>query len=272
MKMSQLKTLFIVVLVLANLFLLSPVVPRQVARNRQRDEMKQSIVSLLEKSGISMDKKTVPDDKDISPLDIKRNAKAQETAARAVLGACEAEDVGGGITVYSSSLGSAVFRLGGEFTLTVEGKSAYESAKQASKLFRAMGIYVDKAGMQTVNEDGRVLVSAYQSLEDAVVFDCAVTAVFGPAGLEKVEGRWITQTRRATDSQARPYRAATAMTAFLDAVKREGIICASIEELTQGYIISQTSSSSSLIPAWRIKTDTGVYMFDSSTGSIISGT
>ena len=93
MKMSQLKTLFIVVLVLANLFLLSLVVPRQAARSRQRDEVKQSIVSLLEKNGISMDKRAIPNDRDMSELDIERNAKAQETAAKAVLGACEEESI-----------------------------------------------------------------------------------------------------------------------------------------------------------------------------------
>jgi len=268
MKMSQLKTLIIVVLVIANLFLLSLVVPAQVMRARQRTEVKQSIASLLEKSGISIDEKSIPDDFDIAPLDILRNTKAQQIAARALLGECEAEDMGGGITRYSSSSGSAIFRTGGEFAVTLETKSDFTSPKHASKLFRAMGITVDKSSIKTVNAEDKVTVYTYQSLEGAVMFDCPVTATFGAEGLESVEGRWITQTQRSSALKTGPCGSASAMTAFLDAVKREGIICASVEELTQGYIISQTSSSSSLIPAWRIKTDTGIYMFNSSTGDI----
>ncbi len=271
MKMSQLKTLMIIILVIVNVFLMIQVIMKKTDERVQKQEVKQSLVDLLKKNDIEISPGIIPEEQTLEGLDAVRAQEAESRAAQALLGKTEPVDMGGGINSYESLNGRAEFRMGGDFIIELESETKYRAADSAKKLFKDIGFSAQKESVQQRSENGQSYVTAMQEIDGVPLFDCTVTAVFGPQGLQSISGNWVTGTQ--PNSQADTAMSApTALVTFLDWSGIQGKVCGEILELRAGYQLIRSGTAATLAPVWRIVADTGVYYLDALTGDIHANT
>jgi hypothetical protein len=267
-KISKLKTLIIIMLVIVNGFLLSLALPRLTAERRQMQEEKKSLVRLLRESDIQTDIEAIPDDVRLETLTVGRDEAVESKAVRMLLGEYEFSDMGGGIHSYESGAGSAEFRAGGDFSIELtSGAERYRTPDTAGRLFKDLGF--DALNFRTFFEDGSECASADQALNGAAIFNCTVTARYDETGLRSISGTWITSAEPSSREDTRAIGVATALVSFLDRSENMGIVCGEITGVEAGYLLSRSSQSVELNPVWRIAADTGTYFVNALSGEII---
>ena len=141
MKMSQLRTIIIVILVIVNIFLMAQVIPKEIAEKQQRQEEKESLVDLLARSDITIDVDAIPDDETLPGLIAGRDVETEARAVEALIGESEGVDMGGGIFAYTSESGTAMFYTGGEFDIVITGESTYNSVESVENAFKGHWFY-----------------------------------------------------------------------------------------------------------------------------------
>ena len=118
MEWPKLKNIIILILLLANLFLLAMVGTQERDSARDREQALTDAVSVLERNGIQLDRTHVPDELELTPLAVERDQEAEAALAAAWLGECEFSDLGSGRYAYQSVQGWAEFRSNGSFSVT----------------------------------------------------------------------------------------------------------------------------------------------------------
>ena len=114
MKASRLKTLVIVILLLVNAFLLFLLLSRRAEQTQAYERTVEQLCELFARSGVSFDRALLPENSDVYALSPERSSTREMAFAKSLLGDdVSAFDSGGGISRYSSSLGSCSLRSGG---------------------------------------------------------------------------------------------------------------------------------------------------------------
>ena len=266
MKTSRLKSIVIVILALANAFLLVLLIGQGAQERAARAYTASQLVQLFRTNGVSLSASIVPLESDLfAVVDPARDPSAEAAFAEAVLGPCTAEDVGGGIYRYVGETGQCLFRASGAVEASLE-RDAEDPETLARELLTAGGYQLVSADLA----NGSGSISAVRALSETLVFNAGLELVFSQNRLVSVAGSFVPAA--SVGHTDRGINAVTALVRFLDHSSESGEICTAVTAVHAGYLLESTAAlPQQLIPAWRITTDVSQYYVDMRTGEVSGG-
>lgn len=272
METGKIKNFIIIVLALANLFLLGIFVAEK-SRQRELERNAYSQLSLLyEQAGVSLPvgldiMETVSPGKSFS-----RDLNTELGMVEAVLGKCSVTDQGGSIYVYSGEKGSAKFHGTGEFNMNLDYgvvQAERNKAHAAAKLLEKMGMEPGECVLEEVDGQQTTVVLNCAS-GGSQVYNARVTMLFSGDTLMIVYGSRVFDTA-AKSSDAPTLDAGTALVRFLRGSKEKGYVYSSVTGISAGYTLNvDMLESCALSPVWYIQTDAGSYILGAENGKLES--
>lgn len=267
MDRTRLKNIIILILALANLFLLGSLVTRRSEARAARERLETELTELLDSEGIRFTAR-LPDDLPPAGRTLHRDLSADRLLAVSLLGnSIEESDEGGGIFTCVSPAGRAQFRASGRFEAT--GRLAKSDPEAVCKKFCQAFGYGDLA---LELSGGSGTGSAVQYFEGYPVVNATVEFLVEDNCLISVSGVHLPSGSEAAGQSGGNMTAATALSKFLEARRASGAV---VSELTDLYLCYEAQSSAaaqiSLAAVWCVVTDTGNYYVNCSTGAVTRG-
>ncbi len=264
MKASRLKSIVIAILALVNVFLLALLAARAAQENAARKRTESQLVQLYAAAGVELPAHLIPQESPrLAAADPLRDHAAEAAFAQALLGACDTEDVGGGIYRYRGERGSCLFRSSGSLEAALE-RSVGNRETFCENLFSAYGyaaLYSD------VQSDGTGTVAAARLLPGGMVFNARLLLRFYRGTLISVTGSFVPAVEPGEGSGG--VDGVTALVRFLDYSRSSGEVCTAVTDVHAGYLLQSTASAAQrLIPAWCIATDVNQYYVNMTTGEV----
>jgi len=262
-----LERIIILILLLLNLFLLAMVLSDSAQSQSNLADMTESLVVLLEESGISADKGVVSVQPALPALTLTRDPQQEADWIDALMGDSSCQDLGGNILFYRSGIGQAEMRGSGEIDVLFSGDSSDLRGKAdtvAHRLMKRCGTEISLIP----TEDGERL-SCYCCLNGSPVYNAILHFDFEGERLYLLSGTRLFDS--VTKSSAEGIMdSASALLRFVEIVKNEGYICSALKSVSCGYLMSvSVSGESVLTPVWRMETDTGVLLISGETGKVM---
>lgn len=271
MEWSKLKNIIILILLLANLFLLSMVIVQERGSTRYQEQALDNALSVLEQNGIRMERSVIPDELTLAPMDVKRDREAESQLALALLGACETSELGGGRYAYQGPLGWAEFRSNGNFSVTfTEGTQKIDPEQSAQEHALAL---MGSAGLDCVltdsedTGDGTVL-TLRQMWDGVPVYSCRITMEYGSESLLSISGQRLMGEPQPDGAEYELLSVPTALLRVLNGINDLNDICNEITAMESGYVLTTSAEEICMIPVWYVTTDTGVYSLNALTGAL----
>lgn len=274
MPVSKLKTLAILILLLANLALLVLVVPSRLATARDAATLHDSLCSLYEAQEISLTPDAIPDTVPLYVLELKETDAGSLQAAKALLGEelLMQDDSSRYLSTYRSDSGTCSISRSGEFSAQLTGQEERGDLKASSrKLLKNMGFSFEPLPDAERVRAGVYTVTATQQILGMPVFSGDLVLTWSNSRLTAIDGFFFPGTdslTRVSDNAC--LSAADALIAFLSARYELGWVGSAVTGLQQGYIRSETAAAASvrLTPVWRLETDTGTFQINGMTGEV----
>ena len=265
-----LKNIIIIILVLANGFLLGSMSSRQVSTLRAQRETEAQLTALFSADNIILEEGAISHKDPPAMLSLSRDTQRERAAAAFFLGkGVLREDLGGGTYTYSSEIGAARFRSNGSFDIV--GSLASENVEEFCRSFCKTFSYDDPVFSSNTEGTGRtgVAVSHHNKLP---VFNCTVSfTIDNNNTLLTVSGTLLPVEGTIQATEQPPLSSSAALIAFQQ-MRRESFAVASA--VTNTYpcyeLQGSTASSLSLVPAWCVVTDASRYYVNCITGAVIS--
>lgn len=255
MEIGKLKNVAIILLALVNISFASIIATDRIREARLQAAERRGLAAALERLGVSISESSIPCAEDLYIYDVFRDKDKEALAAGRLLGATEAEELGGNIFLYKSAKGEAQFRGGGNFEITL-----YETSLSDSAIVKVLE-------PQATAASENVFVCAFKGKP---VFNCRITVTRLPTGETVATGSRLPGTPQ-NEARADALGPATLLLSFADEMSSRGIIIRRIERISAGYLLADTASRLQLKPVWRLETDGGVYYMDAVEGKLTSG-
>ena len=275
MSTSKLKNIILMVLVVLNFFFLALVISDNITERSTRRRTIENLATILADNGIVLAAE-LPELAAPTLQRTSRDAYADATLSRAVLGDCEPIDAGGSATIYAGERGTATFNLRGEFLVEFyDGYALRGSDSDPAKAVRSLlgKMRVDAtqpvitAGAQTAGSETITAVCLYRNLP---TYNCVITFEFERGLLTRITGRrpsGVTEAARTTE-RGLP----TVMLGFLRHIIDAELRVTKITDVSVGYSLNVGAfGAGELVPVWRIETDDGDFLIDAMTGEITVG-
>lgn len=263
MKASRLKTIVIVILLLVNAFLLFLLLSRRAEQTQAYERTVEQLCELFARSGVSFDRALLPENSDVYALSPERSSTREMAFAKALLGGEPSLlDSGGGISRYSSSLGSCSLRSGGTVDAMLS-RPLDDAAQFSRELFRSFGYEEVSSSLS----GGSGSVTGMRRGKNGPIYNAALTLTFSDSTLTGVSGTFLSDLDegRRTDG----LDAISALVHFLDYCGVSGVVCTEVSALDSGYLLQSSASAPlRLIPVWRITTDVNNYYVNCKTGEV----
>lgn len=273
MNTAKIKNFIIILLAVANVFLIGITVADKIESSSVRREAEELIVDILAERGIVLAGGVEAGADTLHSFAMKRDFNAEEKIVRALFGRADSEDLGGNIIYYRGETGQATFRGTGEFDISFEAGAVTaegDIVKTAKRVLKKLGLTPDRLVASESQGDEYTLLTLSYLYEDKAVYNSRVAFTFNDGNLLLISGRRILDTPSIQADEA-PIDSITALMRFLDMVNKEGFVCSEIRALDAGYITNVSSVGGiSLVPVWRIETDTGEYFINGLTGKSAS--
>ena len=271
MEWPKLKNIIILILLLANLFLLVMVGVQEHGSAQYQEQALTNAVSVLGNNGIRIDSDRISDELELTAMTLSRDLESETALAQALLGACDRVDQGGGRYAYESPLGWAEFRSNGSFSVSfVNGtQAARQIGGEETHALRLM----EEAGLTVVlesreeTEDGVELILC-QTWQNVPVYSCQITAKYQNGSLLTISGQRLMGTPQSVSGESEPISVPTALLRVLNGIDDLGDICNEITAMEPGYLLTASADGSRLIPMWYVTTDTGAYNLNALTGAL----
>ena len=267
MPWTKLKNIILLILALANLFLLTMVVSQELQARRAREQTWQGTVDFLARQGVQVDEAILPRTVDLPPQTAQRDLEGERAAAQALLGGeVTMEALGGEVYRYYNDSGSIQFHSYGAFSAQLEpGAFPVEGGpvRAAQEALAAIGFQGE------LLEEGADALLFRQTWEGAPLFNQEVTVRCSEEGLTALENghRLVGEPRE--DPSRQTISASTALVSFLNGVSALGDVCSRMDAIQPGYVVTPAlSGGMTLTPVWRVTTDTGAYQLDTVTGQV----
>ena len=267
MPWTKLKNIILLILALANLFLLTMVVSQELQARRAREQTWQGTVDFLARQGVQVDEAILPRTVDLPPQTAQRDLEGERAAAQALLGGeVTMEALGGEVYRYYNDSGSIQFHSYGAFSAQLEpGAFPAEGGpvRTAQEALSAIGFQGE------LLEEGADALLFRQTWEGAPLFNQEVTVRCSEEGLTALENghRLVGEPRE--DPSRQTISASTALVSFLNGVSALGDVCSRMDAIQPGYAVTPAlSGGMTLTPVWRVTTDTGAYQLDTVTGQV----
>ena len=271
MEWPKLKNIIILILLLANLFMVSMVVVQERDAVQYRKQALDNAVSVLENNGIRVDREQIPDEMELTVLTVERDLESEKALAEALLGTCDMSELGGGRYAYESALGSAEFRSNGNFSVTfLDGTKSTRKIggeeELAENLLKEAELTATLESWEEI--EGRVVLTYHQTWQDAPIHSCVITLEYENGSLQSMSGLRLMGTPQYGNDKSELISAPTALMRILNGINDLGDICNEITAMEAGYIMSAAADTTRLIPVWYVTTDTGVYSLNALTGAL----
>ena len=273
MQASKIKNVFLLALVLVNVFLLILVIPQMRQTKNSDEKAGQDLERIFLQRGIVLDWSVVPQELELYELELDGDSTAEQNAASIMLGSAMLVDDGEGLVSnsYVGQKGTAEFHKSGAFSAQLTRKeNAGADLEQAGRtLLESIGFALYGDVTLTRESAGKYLVTATQSLEGVPVYSSRVVLSYDNYCLAGVTGVWYS-TYQGNMGNEKCVSAVTALVSFLASQDELGWLCTSIEEVSQGYIEEATPSlgAARLVPVWKIRTDTGEFYVNGLTKEV----
>ena len=260
MPVSRIKSIIIGVLVIINLLFLAYIVIDHTAESRARAEELQRITELYTKNGVFLSPDLKLSDTPAG-RSWPRSIQAEEEIARRLLGETSVSDQGGSIYLYTSELGTALFRSGGEFEIGLEpGAYPAECTEAAVKrLVQELGLTAETAVI--TGDTARTV----QTVQEIPIFNCVLELSFQEGSLIRMSGRLAASG--GTPAGGGGMTCASALMRFLSLVLSGDVACTHVYDIFPGYVMNTSVFGTvELQPAWKLVTDTGEYRISAVSG------
>lgn len=263
MPASKLKNLIILILLLANVFLLALAVPSYLEERAQRETADSELAALFAQADVTLEQAIPP----TLPLYLQEASCAPAdnlAAVTALLGEQVVAEGQAYRTDYQGAGGTAYLRADGVFHAEPTAITASDTMLATERLLRAFG------GEWTALERSGETLSAACVLDGAPVLSHRVTFSWRGDTLASVSGRLFAP---ATAHRLRQTQCCTARDALLDflASRMElGWVGSRIESVSQGYVLTESAAASTvqIVPSWQIETDGGTFFVDGITRAV----
>lgn len=266
METSRLKNIIILLLVLVNLFLLGFLGVRLSSEYAAQRRTVSELTGLFAADGVTLKEGAVAFGDPPQALTLTRDIELDRKMAVFFLGSTvSVSDEGGGIYAFTSSAGRVDSRASGSFQVT--GDLGTDLAAICRKFCQSYG-YQDLR--MNFDRTGTGTATATQYVNDYPVVDCTVTFQATDGELRSVSGTHLPSggTSAAGSSSL---SAVTALTMFLEARRAQGAVVSEVSSVTACYMLqSSAAAPMTLVPVWRLTTDTVDYYVNCSTGAVTS--
>jgi len=256
---SKIKNIIILLLAMVNVCLLGLTGVRCWSAGWNDRELRARMVTVLGRSNIAFAPAEVPGE---MPLEQQQVSVAVPGAdlARALVGDIAQTDREGTWTTYQGTQGSAAFSAAGEVeVLFAPGVRPVrdDPVRLGEELLEELGIQALELERHT--RSGEETVRWVQLWQDAPVAQAVLTLTCRNGAAESFSGRML------SGGQAQAYggellSASTALSRFLEGLKRGGYACSQIREMRAGYVMTG-GETVTLTPAWLLETDTDPWYF-----------
>lgn len=263
----RLKNCIILILVLANLFLLASLFSREENRHSVQRTAAEQQVALFAADGITLDPDLISAQVPPAGHILSRDDELEHRAASTLLGSpLSSSDQGGGIYSYSSPRGAAMFRSTGAFEAA--GTLASDGIDFCRSFCKDFGY---EEPVFQLDAEGSGVTTVSRIYEEYPVFNCTVTFFLQQGVLTSVSGTLLPETHTESTSETAPLSASAALTAFQTLRRETQAVVSSVNDLYLCFELqSSASAPMSLVPAWCIVTDTTNYYVNCSTGAVTS--
>ena len=263
MPVAKLKNLVILILALANVLLLSLLIPRQMEQNARQMELRESLVQLCQAQNVILSPDAVPETVELYALELADAEAAKAVALEALLGYAPQENESG-VLISADSLRLGTWREQ-QISLKLQGLGDVSNmAAGSKKLLESMGfdLYTLDSGRRL--SPGIYAYTAHQAVLGVPVFSDGLKLTYGNNAVIAIEGDFYAGTLTRVDDTA-CISAAEAVVAFLEARVEQGWVGSAIMELEQGYA---PAGDRRLTPVWMVVTDTGSFCVDGLTAQV----
>ena len=264
MQWSRVKSILIVILLVANGFLAFNIAGKYVSRYYRETETAHNMTVILTARGIEPGRAlTLPEAHSLPVLQIDRSRPDEDTFSTGLLGEdAERTETPDGAVTYTGAAGSLTWSGGGSVAGAVtpvgykrpSGARAMEEAVQ--KLLSDAGVTnsVELAADETAS-----MVTAGFQTAGVPVFNRKLTFGFSDTRVT-LTGWWTFGVPYTTRSGV--YAACEASDAVFTLISRETV--GRIDRLEEGFLLTENGSGRvQMTPGWRIETDIGCFFVDS---------
>ncbi len=269
MNSRQLERIFLVILLLLNLFLLAVALSDTAEARRSAADTTEALTKLLEENGIAVSRGAVRLEEAPVRRVLTRDMQEESGRVRRLLGKCSSEDLGGNIVFYHGEKGQAVLRGSGEFDVLFLGtsdRSRSDPEKRALRLMRRIGMEAQVPdAKEKLSADGETVLLC--AMGGVPVYNAQLRFTFSGQRLHMLSGTRLFE--HVKEESATGMDTASALMRFLEIIRTEGYICSRLDALYPGYLLSLTMSGEGVLtPVWRIQTDTGELLINAESGRI----
>lgn len=271
MEWPKIKNIIILILLLANLFLLIMVGVQEHGSAQYQEQALTNTVSILERNGIQIDSDSIPKELELTPMTVERDLESEAVLAAALLGTCDTLDLGGGRYAYEGTLGRAEFRSNGNFSVTLyDGvRNVSEAGGEEAHAFALMeevgltGVVVSKEV-----DEGKTILTLRQTWQGLPVRSCQIMLEYEDGCLKTIAGQRLMGTPQSGGEKSELISVPTALLRILNGINDLGDICNEITGMEPGYLLTTSSDITRLIPMWYVTTDTGAYCLNALSGEL----
>ena len=267
MEWSKLKNIIILLLAATNLGLFSFVWGREWKQSRQLEQARAQAIEFLDSHSVETPNDQIPERMELLPRQVERDL-GQEQAAAASLLAGQVQQERWGIDAYRYFNENGWVQFQGDGTFSANFSAGFlplgdNRKKTCVEVLERLGFEASlvKAEWETLtfcqNWEGVPLFNQQVTLRCGGEELVAITAGRRLMGVPTVIEGW------------EPVTVATAIFDFYNGLTGLGDVCSRVDAIQQGYVSSvETSGPVTLIPVWRVDTDTGRYQLDTMTGQL----
>ena len=262
MNTARLKNIVILILLLANAFLLVLLFSRRAEENAAHERSVAQLTTLLNADGIAFDSALLdglPDT--VLSVQPARDLAAEQALAEGIIGS------GGGIYRYYSSdglnSGSCLIRSGGALEAAVS-RAVDDPAEFCADLCVPLGYRT----FDVLSDGARTVVTASRFVGELEVCNASLIFTFSGSTLTTVTGTFLPPIDT-SESGETALDAVTALVRFLDYRNASGAVCTGITWLSAGYLVQSTTSAPlQLVPVLRVDTDVYSYYVNIVSGEV----
>ena len=273
MDSSRLKTIILILLICLNAALLTVVIADRQASATADEALEETAVSVLEENGMLLSDAVELSARKPRVYSVTRSVADEEKYVEAVLGEPLTVNDSGGIRYYEGSTGMGRFHGTGEFEVYLTSGTYtdnYDGIRTSFAFLKDMGVQAYEPMTVSAEGNSGVIVTTVCSVNDAPIYNCAVTLSFIDESLMAISGyRPFYDLKESDGGEALDIY--TVLLRFLSVVRSEGTVGRELNAVELGYkLVSSLSGESRLTPVWHFVTDTGEYYIDGLTGEQIT--
>ena len=267
MERYRLKNIIILILVLVNCFLLGSLTLRKHAESSARQRREDQLVALFASDGMTLDSNVFTTKSPPKALSMHHSEELEQKVAAFFLGKRLILEKQNSVRIYTSEMGSVLFREDGSFEISL---TLTTDAEDICLDFCKTFSYAPPVLLPDETNSGTI--TTVRLLNQVPVYNATVSFRFKQGILTTVKGTLLPEQSVTVKLQQETLSAFAALTAFQNMRRESGTVVSAVSDLYPCYELQSTSSYPLLlIPTWCIVTDTSKYYVDCLSGLVSPG-